>query len=322
MWNQYNLPPAEPDPLNPSQTADQGLANYRGRINVGKGSYSIHLEKTQGLWVGDDKFSLAPFSVDMQGNVVASGLSIGSLAGFTISSTAMTATAGGNTTIVSSGATAFTAGPTGSPTFTVTQAGAVTASSINITGGTGVQILIASGTFSVDVGPGGLTPTNLISITGLTGDSQKLYRLMFYLESTTGGAISISLRFNSDSGGNYSANQVGVNQNTSTFSVLSSASDTQMYLMGNASNHFAVLFTTFDLAIKAEKGASGGTYRSYTGNFVGSSATGQTPMNRTLGGYWNDTTNQLTSIQILGEVSGGSNPNIVKGTYYLYKAGA
>lgn len=53
----------------------------------------------------------------------------GSIAGLTISATDLTATAGGNTTIVSSGATAFTAGPTGTPTFTVTQAGVLTCTS-------------------------------------------------------------------------------------------------------------------------------------------------------------------------------------------------
>lgn len=58
----------------------------------------------------------------------------GTIAGLTISATDLTATSGGNTTIVSSGATAFTAGPTGSPTFTVTQAGLLTTTSALIGG--------------------------------------------------------------------------------------------------------------------------------------------------------------------------------------------
>lgn len=58
----------------------------------------------------------------------------GSIAGLTITATALTATAGGNSTIVSSGSTAFTAGPTGSPTFTVTQAGLLTTTSALIGG--------------------------------------------------------------------------------------------------------------------------------------------------------------------------------------------
>ncbi|TRZ53075.1 hypothetical protein D4S03_02430, partial [bacterium] len=49
------------------------------------------------------------------------------LSGFTSNSTGLTVASGGNTTIVSSGATAFTAGPTGAPTFYVTQAGIMTA---------------------------------------------------------------------------------------------------------------------------------------------------------------------------------------------------
>lgn len=60
----------------------------------------------------------------------------GTLGGFTIGAANLSATASGNTTIVSSGATAFAAGPTGSPTFTVTQAGALTVTNGTITGGT------------------------------------------------------------------------------------------------------------------------------------------------------------------------------------------
>ncbi len=58
------------------------------------------------------------------------------IAGFAFTDTQMSAVSGGNTTIVSSGSTAFTAGPTGSPTFTVTQAGVVTATSGTIGGWT------------------------------------------------------------------------------------------------------------------------------------------------------------------------------------------
>ena len=50
------------------------------------------------------------------------------IGGFSFTDTQLSAVSGGNTTIVSSGTTAFSAGPTGSPTVTITQAGVLTAS--------------------------------------------------------------------------------------------------------------------------------------------------------------------------------------------------
>ena len=57
-------------------------------------------------------------------------------AGFSFDNTQFTIASGGNTTTISSGATAFLSGPTGAPTFSVTQAGAVTATSGTIGGWT------------------------------------------------------------------------------------------------------------------------------------------------------------------------------------------
>ena len=70
----------------------------------------------------------------------------GSIAGMTITADSLTAVSGGNTTIVSSGATAFIAGPTGSPTFTVTQAGVLTSTSGTIGGWTIGATTLANGT--------------------------------------------------------------------------------------------------------------------------------------------------------------------------------
>jgi hypothetical protein len=67
-----------------------------------------------------------PSAVSTSGIITAKS---GLIGGFTIGATSITAVSGGNTTTVSSGATAFSAGPTGSPTFTVTQAGALTSTS-------------------------------------------------------------------------------------------------------------------------------------------------------------------------------------------------
>lgn len=58
----------------------------------------------------------------------------GTIGGFTIGATTLSATSGGNTTTLSSGSTAFSAGPTGSPTVTITQAGVLTAADAVING--------------------------------------------------------------------------------------------------------------------------------------------------------------------------------------------
>lgn len=58
----------------------------------------------------------------------------GTVGGWTLASTTLSATSGGNTTILSSGATAFSAWPTGSPTVTITQAGVLTATGAIING--------------------------------------------------------------------------------------------------------------------------------------------------------------------------------------------
>jgi hypothetical protein len=72
-----------------------------------------------------------PGVLTINGSITAT---TGTIGGFTINATNLTASAGGNSTILSSGSTALTIGPTGSPTFTVTQAGALTATSGTIGG--------------------------------------------------------------------------------------------------------------------------------------------------------------------------------------------
>lgn len=60
----------------------------------------------------------------------------GTIWGWTMSSSDLSATSGWNKTILSSGSTAFSAWPTGSPTVTITQAGALTCTSWTIGGAT------------------------------------------------------------------------------------------------------------------------------------------------------------------------------------------
>jgi hypothetical protein len=99
------------------------------------------------------------------------------VAGFTTDSTDLTKTAGGNTTIVSSGATAFTAGPTGSPTFTVTQAGVLNATGVTVSG----AITATSGTFTGTVNAadgyfGGSTNGWVIAAGSLTAKGTSIFQ--------------------------------------------------------------------------------------------------------------------------------------------------
>ena len=85
----------------------------------------------------------AEFSnVYISGNIEAL---TGTIGGFTIGATSLSAVSGGNTTTLSSGATAFSAGPTGSPTVTITQAGGLTATSGTIGGTTITSTALTGG---------------------------------------------------------------------------------------------------------------------------------------------------------------------------------
>src|SRR3990167_2214119 len=138
--------------VQPKKGQDSLGGLYAGASEVSQGSGDdVFKISSKGIHLGAANFADAPFSVSMSGAIVATQLEIngtdftsGSIAGMSITSTALTATAGGNQTILSSGATAFSAGPTGSPLFTVTQAGDATASSITITGGSVSGASIAS----------------------------------------------------------------------------------------------------------------------------------------------------------------------------------
>ena len=124
-----------------------------GTNNTGNGSVEVQPVKSDGgmgdLWITnfirsqnwkpksigfyiDGQTGYAEFTnVYVSGNIQAL---TGLIGGFTIGATDLSASSGGNTTTLSSGLTAFSAGPTGSPTFTVTQAGLVTATAGTIGG--------------------------------------------------------------------------------------------------------------------------------------------------------------------------------------------
>jgi len=120
--------------------------------------------KKVGFYI-DGQTGYAEFSgVYISGNIEAIS---GTIGGFTIGATDLSATSGGNTTIVSSGLTAFTAGPTGVPTVTITQAGLATFSNISITGGA-VATSTLNGTVSfanLDAASQGWVQTSTFSVT-------------------------------------------------------------------------------------------------------------------------------------------------------------
>lgn len=114
--------------------------------------------KKNGFYINGQTGYAEFMDVFVSGNIEAL---TGTIGGFTIGATTLSATDGTNTTVISSGATAFAAGPTGSPTVTITQAGSFTATNGNfsgtitgstITGGilqtatTGARVVISSST--------------------------------------------------------------------------------------------------------------------------------------------------------------------------------
>lgn len=74
-----NIPIA---PLEPKGDVRYGSQFFRDvqELQVGYGSKVMRVDQ-QGLWLGAETFAAAPFSVDMNGNVVATSLSLGTLSG-------------------------------------------------------------------------------------------------------------------------------------------------------------------------------------------------------------------------------------------------
>lgn len=100
-------------------TGGSGIVVYRGGIvgaNAGTATFSISATTGEATFAGTLS---AP---------------TGSIGGFTIGASSLSVVNAGNTVAISSSTNAFIAGPTGSPTVTITQAGAITATSATITG--------------------------------------------------------------------------------------------------------------------------------------------------------------------------------------------
>lgn len=123
-----------------------GTTNYAGAVNAGNVTWNT----TTGAITGGSGVVIyrsgivgvnsgtTTFSIDATtGNATFAGTlsaPTGNIGGFTINSGSLSATSGGNTTTVSSGSTAFSAGPTGSPSVTITQAGVLTATGAVVNG--------------------------------------------------------------------------------------------------------------------------------------------------------------------------------------------
>lgn len=75
--------------------------------------------------------ALTATSATITGSVTATS---GTIGGWTIGATSLSAVSGGNTTTLSSGATSFSSGPTGSPTVTITQVGVLSCTGAIIDG--------------------------------------------------------------------------------------------------------------------------------------------------------------------------------------------
>jgi hypothetical protein len=73
----YGLPDPEEQVITNQDVQDvvnSQLTNYDDIIRLGSGNQVITIDKDQGLSIGDANFASAPFSVDMDGNVVATTL--------------------------------------------------------------------------------------------------------------------------------------------------------------------------------------------------------------------------------------------------------
>lgn len=136
------------DPVTPDSIVDgqisSNLQQSAGTIFANKQSFA---DTIGGYRLGFDIDGIAKFLIGNSTNslywngstLVINGsitATTGTIGGFTIEATDLTSVSGGNTTLVSSGPIAFSVGPTGSPTFTVTQAGVMTATSGTIGGWT------------------------------------------------------------------------------------------------------------------------------------------------------------------------------------------
>ncbi len=162
------------------------------------------------------------------------------------------------------------------------------------------------------------TTTKIAEWTSLAGDTDDEYLIEyeFVASGTTGNTPVLSLRLNDDStSGNYSWNNVFISN--LSVSANQGSSPTELRIIGGTSNN-ALVVMVGKITIKASKTIAG------TGRYViaqsggGTGTTSGTPCNEICSGGWNDTTNQITSVQLYFLQNSGSSRTI-SGKASLYK---
>lgn len=110
-----------------SLTSTNFVLNTSGRyITLGTGNTIVNIDAYNGIWLGNAALASAPFAVDLNGSIKATS---GTIGGWTLSSTSLTAGTGSSSVGMSTSGYPFYAGnatPASAP-FRVTSAGAVTA---------------------------------------------------------------------------------------------------------------------------------------------------------------------------------------------------
>lgn len=153
------------------------------------------------------------------------------------------------------------------------------------------------------------TETKIAEWTGLTGDTQDVYEIEFEVapDSNLFDAGIISIRLNDDAGNNY----------TSTLgSTFSNAPTSQIDLFNNVGTvDIGLFFGT--VQIKASKTIAG-TIRATFSQTMAANASSSSTAVENRSGFWSDTTNEITSIQIYLLQTSGSSRN-ASGLASLYR---
>ncbi len=178
--------------------------------------------------------------------------------------------------------------------------------------GGGMWAKVASGTFST--ASVGTSLAQIFQISSLGGNANQIYKLIIEMTSGNTTNWAYALSFNAQTTGfNYS--QV-LNTSTTAPANVTATNAAAIYLMGDASNTRASVGALMDLTIKSTRTVAG-TYRMVTGSIVNTDPGNVNPEVVTISGVWQDTANQLTSIELMGKVASGT--MTFSGKYWLYK---
>ena len=157
------------------------------------------------------------------------------------------------------------------------------------------------------------------NIQGLRGDSDVAYKLYVVMDGTS-NTLRLLINLNAAST-NFDWKQVQSIRTASTVSVLDAINDATgpgLFIVGDASNGETCDEVNIEAFIKASK-LTGSTTRSMHGH-VDLPTSGSIPGMHWFAGGWQDTTHEITSIQLRGFVVGGATP-LITGTYWLHKIG-